>query len=295
MTWSGRDAPYPEPKATHTMARTGRPFDGSEATAGCTDLGRDRGVRPIPRARQRHRAGCLRCVGDDGCGDASRLWRTRLGASPRHLHALLQALAGMGFVERRGERYELNDTSRRYLTSSGAATMAALVPVAPGPLDNWSHADRDRPTRAAGAPDRGRPRGVLRPTRQGDVRHDPALRPARRPAALVLDPPRTHACWTSPPGWPRGRSPCSRRIRVRPPSSTTGPRSSRLPSRCSPTTTSPTGSSSDQAIVHQIIARTRPLRPGGARSRLSDRAGSARPRVGGPGDRLRCGQVVGCC
>jgi SAM-dependent methyltransferase len=34
--------------------------------------------------------------------------------------------------------YELNDTSKRYLVTDGPATMAALVPVAPGPHANWT-------------------------------------------------------------------------------------------------------------------------------------------------------------
>jgi ubiquinone/menaquinone biosynthesis C-methylase UbiE len=34
-------------------------------------------------------------------------------------------------------RYELNDTTRRYLLTDGPASMASLVPVAPGPHENW--------------------------------------------------------------------------------------------------------------------------------------------------------------
>lgn len=62
-----------------------------------------------------------------------------MGVSAPHLEALLDSLAVLGLLERVGGRYGLNDTAARYLTSDGAASMASLVPVAPGPLENWSH------------------------------------------------------------------------------------------------------------------------------------------------------------
>ncbi|MEM1334738.1 MAG: class I SAM-dependent methyltransferase, partial [Actinomycetota bacterium] len=59
-------------------------------------------------------------------------------ASESHLTTLLEGVVAMGFLDRHRGRFELNDTSRRYLVSSSPASMAELVPVSPGPLENWS-------------------------------------------------------------------------------------------------------------------------------------------------------------
>ena len=137
MSSSGRDAPYPEPKATHTMARIGRPWTDRKPPPAAPIWDVIEGFGRFHSLVSAIELGVFDALETTGAETAAAL-ADRVGASPRHLHALLQALAGMAFVERRGDRYELNDTSRRYLTSSGAATMAALVPVAPGPLDNWA-------------------------------------------------------------------------------------------------------------------------------------------------------------
>ena len=152
----------------------------------------------------------------------------------------------MGFLERRGERYELNDTSRRYLTSSGPATMAALVAVAPGPLDNWATLTetvrRGRPARPIeddpvafyGPLVRGTFATILRCAQRADRQ----LSYSTLPDARVLDLAAGLAPWsiavlTSNPAATAVVNDCRR--------------SSTLPSRCSPTTASPTGSSSDRA------------------------------------------------
>ena len=137
MTSFGRDAPYPEPKATHTMARTGRPFTDRKPPPAAPIWDVIEGFGRFHVLASAIELGVFDALEAAGAVSVDEL-AVRVGASPRHLHALLQALAGMGFLERRGERYELNDTSRRYLTSFGPATMAALVAVAPGPLDNWA-------------------------------------------------------------------------------------------------------------------------------------------------------------
>ena len=137
MTWAGRDAPYPEPKATHTMARTGRPWTDRKPPPAAPIWDVIEGFGRFHVLVSAVELGVFDVLESTGAVTVDDL-AARVGASPRHLHALLQALAGMAFVERRGDRYDLNDTSRRYLTRSGAATMAALVSVAPGPLDNWA-------------------------------------------------------------------------------------------------------------------------------------------------------------
>ena len=67
--------------------------------------------------------------GDDLAGD--------LGVSAPHLTSLLEGVVALGLLEHRHGRFELNDTARRYLTTNGPASMSALVPVSPGPLENW--------------------------------------------------------------------------------------------------------------------------------------------------------------
>lgn len=150
MTSSGRDAPYPEPKATHTMARTGRPWTDRKPPPAAPIWDVIEGLGRFHVLVSAIELGVFDALETTGAVTVEAL-ATRLGASVRHLQALVQALAGMGLVEHCGERYDLNDTSRRYLTSSGAATMAALVPVAPGPLVNWSNLTetvrRGRPAR----------------------------------------------------------------------------------------------------------------------------------------------------
>ncbi len=60
-----------------------------------------------------------------------------LGVSAPHLTTLLEGVVATHLLDQRFGRFELNDTARRYLTTDGAASMSALVPVSPGPLSNW--------------------------------------------------------------------------------------------------------------------------------------------------------------
>ena len=62
----------------------------------------------------------------------------RLGVSAPHLQSLLDSVVALGLLDQIRGRYELNDTARRYLVSDGPATMAGLIPVAPGPHENWT-------------------------------------------------------------------------------------------------------------------------------------------------------------
>jgi SAM-dependent methyltransferase len=61
-----------------------------------------------------------------------------LGVSATHLTTLLEGVVALGLIDRRNDGFELNDTSRRYLTTDGPASMRDLVPVSPGPLANWA-------------------------------------------------------------------------------------------------------------------------------------------------------------
>ena len=200
-----RDPPYPELKKTHTMARTGRPWTDRRAPASAPvwaaieGLGRyyalaaalelgvfdalaaadeDHGAGQSPGAETAAGQGPGTADGlggaaaatddDEGPGTvtADGLAR-RLGASALHLEALLDSIAAMGLLERTGGAYRLNDAARRYLTGDGPASMAELVPVAPGPIGNWARlADTVRTGRPA-APIDDDPAAFYRPLTEG--------------------------------------------------------------------------------------------------------------------------------
>ena len=143
------DAPYPELKKTHTMARRGRPW---------------RDVKPPPSApvwaviQGFGTYWTLVAAIDLGVFDGiEALGPTRveplaqhLGASEPHLRHVLDALVTNGFLDQVDDVYELTETAERYLCTNGAASMASLVRVAPGPHENWEQlADTVRSGRVA--------------------------------------------------------------------------------------------------------------------------------------------------
>jgi SAM-dependent methyltransferase len=135
VTASG-EAPYPELKKTHTMARRGRPWDDHKPPAAAPVWAVIEGYGRYHTLVTALDLGVFDTL--DRLGTASGVELAgELGVSAEHLTTLIEGLVAMGFVEHRGGRFELNDTARRYLTSDGPASMAALIPVAPGPLGNW--------------------------------------------------------------------------------------------------------------------------------------------------------------
>lgn len=131
------DAPYPELKKTHTMARKGRPWrDYKPPPSGsvwgiiqgygsywmlvaAVDLGVFDGIQRLGPCR-------VQVLASD------------LGVSPPHLEHLLDAMVSFGFLDQVDNVYELTETAERYLCTNGPASMAGLVHVAPGPLANWT-------------------------------------------------------------------------------------------------------------------------------------------------------------
>ena len=74
----------------------------------------------------------------------------RLGLPAVHLEALLDSVVALGLLDRVVDDFMLNDAARRYLLVDGAASMAGLIPVAPGPHENWTRlADTVRTGRPA--------------------------------------------------------------------------------------------------------------------------------------------------
>jgi ubiquinone/menaquinone biosynthesis C-methylase UbiE len=130
------DAPYPQLKKTHTMAHTGRPWTDFKPPAAAPVWAAIDGYgryHVLLAALQLDVFGTLATAGPS---DASAL-ADHLSASPPHLRMLLDAVVALGLLDQFGGVYELNDTAKRYLLSDGPACMADLVPVAPGPRENW--------------------------------------------------------------------------------------------------------------------------------------------------------------
>lgn len=132
-----RDAPYPELKKTHTMAHTGRPWTdfkppaAAPVWAAIEGLGR---YYVLVAALDLDIFDTLQAIGPTTVDVIAE----HLDVSEPHLRALLDSVVALDLLEQFQDVYDLNDAARRYLTSDGAATMADLVPVAPGPHENWT-------------------------------------------------------------------------------------------------------------------------------------------------------------
>ena len=130
------DSPYPQMKKGHTMARTGRPWrDFKPPPSG-----------PVWAIIQGFGSYWMlvAAIELDVFDEIQRRGPTRieplathLSVSVEHLAHLCDALVTFGFLDQLDDVYELTETAERYLCTDGAASMAALVGVAPGPLTNW--------------------------------------------------------------------------------------------------------------------------------------------------------------
>lgn len=130
------ESPYPELKKTHTMARNGRPWRDYKPAPAAT-------VWSVIQAGNTY--WMLVAALDLGLFEAFAAGTTRttdslasdLNVSAPHLGHLLDAMVTLGFLDQLDDQYELTETAERYLRSDGAAPMADLVRVSPGPLENW--------------------------------------------------------------------------------------------------------------------------------------------------------------
>lgn len=189
-----RDPPYPELKQSHTMAHVGRPFTDRKPPAAAPVWAAIEGL-----ARYHVLVAALEL---DVFDTLQRLGPSRVeavndavGASLEHLRTLLDSVVVLGLLDQVNGVYDLNDTARRYLVSDGPASMAALVPVAPGPRDNWTQlADTVRRGRPA-APVDDDPAAFYVPLVEGTfttmyrcaARADLKLRYSAMPSPRVLD------------------------------------------------------------------------------------------------------------
>lgn len=143
-----RDAPYPELKKSHTMAHVGRPFTDFKPPPAAPVWAAIEGLaryHVLVAALELDVFDTLQRIGPASLEQVN----DEITASPEHLRTLLDSIVVLELLDQVDGVYELNDAARRYLVSDGPATMAALIPVAPGPHDNW--------TRLADTVRRGRP------------------------------------------------------------------------------------------------------------------------------------------
>jgi SAM-dependent methyltransferase len=132
-----RDAPYPELKKTHTMAHVGRPFTDFKPPAAAPVWAAIEGLGRFHVLCAALELDAFDTLGRLGPSTVEEL-NAELGCSEAHLRTLLDSVVAMGLLDQVDDVYELNDTAKRYLVSDGPATMAELVPVAPGPHENWT-------------------------------------------------------------------------------------------------------------------------------------------------------------
>lgn len=132
-----RDAPYPELKKTHTMAHTGRPWTdykpppAAPVWAAIEGLGR---YYILLAAIELDLFDVLQRTGPvtvESLGETMSL-------PVDHLRSLLDGVVALDLLDQYTDVYELNDAAKRYLVSDGPASMADLIPVAPGPHENWT-------------------------------------------------------------------------------------------------------------------------------------------------------------
>src|SRR5262245_56173458 len=90
-----RDAPYPELKKTHTMARTGRPFTDVKPPPAAPVWAAIEGLARYHVLLAAIELGVFDAVRNGGHVEADEL-AERLGVSPPHLAALLDGVVAIG-------------------------------------------------------------------------------------------------------------------------------------------------------------------------------------------------------
>jgi SAM-dependent methyltransferase len=131
------DSPYPELKKTHTMAHVGRPWTDFKPAAAAPVWGAIEGLARYYVLVAALELDVFDTLGRIGPTTVDVIAK-ELDVSEPHLQALLDSVVALELLEQFRDLYDLNDAARRYLTSDGAATMAELIPVAPGPHENWT-------------------------------------------------------------------------------------------------------------------------------------------------------------
>ncbi len=132
------NSPYPELKKTHTMARLGRPWSDHKPPPAAPVWNAISGLGAYWMLVAALDLGLYEELAAHGPLTPEEL-AEQLGSSVRHTEALADALVLIGLLDRHAGRFALNDCARRYLCRDSPASMVDLVPVAAGPLENWTH------------------------------------------------------------------------------------------------------------------------------------------------------------
>jgi len=130
------DSPYPELKKTHTMTRKGRPWSDYKPVPSGPVWAVIQGSNTYWSLVAAVELGLFDAIAE-GEAVRSQAMAAQLDVDPVALEHLLDAMTTIGFLEQVGGLYSLTDTAIRYLRSDGAASMAKLVKVSNGPLENW--------------------------------------------------------------------------------------------------------------------------------------------------------------
>lgn len=194
MTSEERDAPYPELKKSHTMAHAGRPWTDFKPPAAAPVWATIEGLGRYYILLAALELDVFDTLQSTGPASVETL-AAELAVPVDHLRSLLDGVVAQGLLDQFVDVYELNDTAKRYLVSDGPASMASLVPVAPGPHENWTRlADTVRNGRPA-SPIEDDPASFYVPLVEGTfttmfrcaTRADLKVRYSALPAARVLD------------------------------------------------------------------------------------------------------------
>jgi ubiquinone/menaquinone biosynthesis C-methylase UbiE len=130
------DSPYPELKKSYTMAKLGRPWRDHKPPASGPVWAVIQGIGSYWTLVAAVELGVFDAIEHLGPTTVEAL-ADHLEVSAPHLRHVCDALVTFGFLDQVDGVFELTETAERYLCTNGAASMASLVRVAPGPLGNW--------------------------------------------------------------------------------------------------------------------------------------------------------------
>jgi ubiquinone/menaquinone biosynthesis C-methylase UbiE len=131
-----RDAPYPELKKSHTAAHKGTPWSDYKPPASAPVWNIIQGFGNYWLLMAAIELGAFDTLQKIGPCPLEPLAEAT-GLSHRSALFLFDGLVAIGMIEQYRDVYKLGDLASRYLTSDAVASMADLIGVAPGPLENW--------------------------------------------------------------------------------------------------------------------------------------------------------------
>ena len=232
MNFEPRDAPYPELKKSHTMARTGRPFTDVKPPPAAPVWAAIEGLARYHVLLAAIELGVFDAVRDAGCAEAGEL-AERLGVS---------AAPGVGARWRRRAQAARQGQRATPPTTRPGATSSATARPAWRSSYRWRRA-RSTTGRLADTVRRGRlvtpieddPAAFYVPLVEGTFTTMWRTAKLDRMVRYATSGPAPR-CSTSVPAASRGRSPCSPPVRTGTPSSTTSIACSTSPAALPPST-----------------------------------------------------------